>query len=71
MQQAASEAWEQSIKDDPEAGITASILWQALNNQVLNVVHQLVPDNVHKYTDLPDGVRVTRVRRIPVAETAV
>jgi ATP-dependent 26S proteasome regulatory subunit len=71
VQQAASEAWEQSIKDDPEAGITASILWQALNNQVLNVVHQLVPDNVHKYTDLPDGVRVTRVRRIPVAETAV
>lgn len=65
VQQAASSAWQQAITEDPEAGLTTKLLHSAIQSQVLNVVHQLHPENVHNYTDLPDGVRVTRVRRIP------
>lgn len=71
VQQASASAWEESIHDVPDSGINAVGLWQSLNSQVLSVVHQLHPENVHNYTDLPDGVRVTRVRRIPQDKEAI
>ena len=64
VQEAATEAWELSIKDDPDAGITLEHLMESMNNQVLSVAHQLVPQNVGSYLDLPENVRVTSVKRI-------
>ena len=65
VQDAASEAWTQSIGDNPDAGITTKLLVKSLDNQVCGVVHQLHPQNIHNYTDLPEGVRVVGVKRIP------
>ena len=65
VQQAAEAAWHESLAEDKSnAGITAEALSRAIEDQVRSVAHQLHPDNVHNYTDLPDGVRVSRVRRI-------
>jgi len=65
VQSASQEAWELSLGKDPEIGLTAGMIAKSLDHQVLSVAHQLVPENVHNYLDIPDGVRVTRVRRIP------
>lgn len=65
VQQAASTAWEADIGSEPESAISPQLLEDCLEQQVRSVVHQLQPDNVHHYLDLPDGVRVTHVRRIP------
>jgi len=65
VQEAATEAW-QSAKADPAAtGVTLVHLMRALNNQVLSLVGQLREQNVSSYTDLPDGVRVATLRRLP------
>ena len=41
------------------------MLIYAFDNQVGSIVEQLTPANVANYTELPDGVRVATVRRIP------
>jgi ATP-dependent 26S proteasome regulatory subunit len=64
VQQAASTAWESAIEDHEDSGITVGLLSGALSHQIISVAHQLQPENVGRYTDIPDGVRVTRVRRI-------
>jgi ATP-dependent 26S proteasome regulatory subunit len=64
VQSAAATAWEESLAAKSEAALSAPLLARSLDQQILSVAHQLHPENVHQYTDLPDGVRVTRVRRI-------
>ncbi|HOX57299.1 MAG TPA: ATP-binding protein [Candidatus Paceibacterota bacterium] len=65
VQEAATEAWRSAQEDPTSAGLTLAHLMRALNNQVLSVVGQLCEQNVGSYTDLPDGVRVASLRRIP------
>ena len=64
VQEAATQAWELSIAGDPDAGITLDHLMESMHNQVLSVAHQLVPQNVGSYIDIPENVRVTSVKRI-------
>ncbi len=63
VQEASSRAWEMSIGGD-ESGIQSDHLARSLDNQIMSVVHQLTPQNIHSYLDLPDGTKVTGVRRL-------
>ncbi len=65
VQQAATEACRAAATDPANEGVTLVQLMRALNAQVLSVVDQLREHNVGSYTDLPDGVRVASLRRIP------
>jgi hypothetical protein len=65
VQEAANEAWQTAKADPDAAGVTLVHLMRALNSQVLSVVGQLREQNVGSYTDLPDGVRVATLRRLP------
>jgi len=67
IQQAAEEACQHAIENHTEPGITLGQLMRALNDQVLAIVGQLREQNVGSYLDLPDGVRVASVRRLPQA----
>lgn len=64
VQQAATEAWEASLGGDPESGINREGLLRALVRQVQSVADQLQPHNAGRYLDLPEGVRVTGIKRI-------
>ena len=64
VQQAATEAWKDSISKDPKAGIRREQLERAFSDQVRHVADQLCPQNVSHYIDLPEGVHVTGVRRL-------
>ena len=64
VQEAATKAWEMAIGGDEEAGVTAELLHKALESQVLSVAHQLVPQNVGQYLDIPENVRVVGIKRI-------
>jgi ATP-dependent 26S proteasome regulatory subunit len=65
VQQAAAEAcWLEDLGGAP-TGITLEQLMRAIHRQVLGLVAQLREQNVGHYTDLPDGVRVASLRRIP------
>ena len=46
-------------------GVTLEQLTRAFEAQVRGIVDQLKEQNVGHYTDLPDGVRVASLRRIP------
>jgi hypothetical protein len=46
-------------------GISARLLLDSINEQVRGVASALQPANAADFVDLPDGVRVTGVRRIP------
>lgn len=63
VQEAASEAWEESLKNE-NAGITFQGLARSLDRQIQNVAAQLTPQNVSHYLDLPEGVRVSNLRRV-------
>jgi ATP-dependent 26S proteasome regulatory subunit len=65
VQDAGTEAWESILEDPADGGVSLAHLMRALNGQVLSVVGQLREQNVGSYTDLPDGVRVATLRRIP------
>lgn len=64
VQSAATQAWELCLVKDPDSGITPGMIAKEIDAQVASVVHQLHPDNIHRYTDLPDGTRVTKIKRI-------
>lgn len=64
VQQAASQAWEMAIGEEADAGIKAEQILQSLHHQVMGVISQLTPQNIHHYLDLPDGARVTGLRRV-------
>ena len=64
VQQAATKAWEKSISGDPDAGITMALISGAISDQVHGIAHQVMVQNAHSYLDIPEGVRVSSVKRI-------
>lgn len=64
VQEAADEACRGEAAGEP-AGIDAEHLAAALERQVAAVVDQLRPENARRHLELPDGVRVGAVRRLP------
>lgn len=65
VQEAALRAWESATQGQEESLVTCAHIAKSINHQVLSVVNQLCPENAHSYVDLPEGVRVSSVRRIP------
>jgi len=65
VQQAADEACEQAVEHNCAPAISLEQLMRALNDQVLAIVGQLREQNAGSYLDLPDGVRVASLRRLP------
>jgi hypothetical protein len=65
VQQAAAEACQLQLEGRENPGITLEQLTRAFEGQLRGMVDQLKECNVGSYTDLPDGVRVATLRRIP------
>jgi SpoVK/Ycf46/Vps4 family AAA+-type ATPase len=65
VQQAAAEASQAELDRAEMPGITLEQLIRAFDAQLRGIVDQLKEQNVGSYTDLPDGVRVATLRRIP------
>lgn len=65
VQQAAAEASQAELQSGARPGITLEQLTRAFDAQLRGVVDQLREQNVGSYTDLPDGVRVAALRRLP------
>ena len=66
VQQAAIEACQLEYQDPAACGgVTLEHLMRSLNSQVMSLVSQLREQNVGNYADLPDGLRVASLRRIP------
>jgi len=64
VQQAAEAACDAEEAGSDTPGITIPMLISALDDQVRAVVHSLTPTNVAEFVDLPDGQRVSNLRRI-------
>lgn len=64
VQEAATAAWEAALEDPRNGFVTSEQLRWSIDRQVTSVVNQLTENNVDRYTDLPDGARITSVRRI-------
>jgi ATP-dependent 26S proteasome regulatory subunit len=64
VQAAATEAWESAAGGNEGTGVDSHMIADHLKEQVLSVAHQLVPQNVGSYLDIPENVRVTGVKRI-------
>ena len=64
VQQAANAACEAQQRGSATPGITGAMLLSAIEDQVKAVVGAITPANVGEFVDLPDGLRVTNVRRI-------
>lgn len=64
VQQAAAEACRAERLGDSHPGLSTELLMKAFSEQVKSIVEQLDPNNVGNYLTLPDGVRVSNVRRI-------
>lgn len=67
VQQAANEACQAECGGLGSPGVSFEQLVRAFDDQIRGVVSQLREENVSHYTDLPDGVRVAMLRRIPQA----
>ncbi|MFI5382113.1 MAG: AAA family ATPase [Tepidisphaerales bacterium] len=63
IQQAAAQACREHELGSDRPGLTTEMICEALDNQVRGIVDQLSEHNVGSYVDLPEGARVTRVRR--------
>lgn len=68
VQQAADETVKDGYYDAQPAALTLHRLMKALDDQLRSVADQLNEHNVRHYLDLPDGVRVATVRRLPQPE---
>jgi hypothetical protein len=64
VQQAATAACDAQQRGTDKPGITAAMVLEAIDDQVQSVVGSITPANVGEFVDLPDGQRVTNVRRI-------
>ena len=64
VQQAAEAACDAEERGTEDPGITAAMLVHAITDQVQAVAGAVTPANVGEFVDLPDGLRVTNVRRI-------
>jgi ATP-dependent 26S proteasome regulatory subunit len=65
VQQAAAEAAQAELDGAPVSGITLEQLARAFDAQLRGIIDQLKEHNVGSFTDLPDGVRVATLRRLP------
>jgi len=65
VQQAAHEASKSAYRQARNPGLTLEQLMRAFDDQIRGVVDQLREQNAGSYVDLPDGVRVASVRRLP------
>jgi hypothetical protein len=64
VQLAAAEACRDERRSHQPAGLTVARIEQAIARQVQGIVDQLGPHNAGHYLTLPDGERVTHVRRL-------
>ncbi len=64
VQQAATAACDAQQRGSATPGITRAMLLSAIEDQVHAVVSAITPANIGEFVDLPDGLRVTNVRRI-------
>jgi hypothetical protein len=64
VQMAAGEACRQEQQSGQPTGLTTTLIERAIACQVHGIVDQLTPHNVGNYLTLPDGERVTHVRRL-------
>lgn len=64
VQQAAAEACRAEELGYGQSGITVEGLAKAFDDQIRSIVELLTEQNAGQHVDLPDGERVTRVRRI-------
>ena len=64
VQQAAERACREEEAVRRDSGITAEMLVEAITGLIRSVVGALTPGNVTDFVDLPDGARVTNVRRL-------
>jgi ATP-dependent 26S proteasome regulatory subunit len=65
VQEAATEACDAELTGGREVGLSAAQLITAFDRQIRTLCDQLHPGNINHYVELPDGVRVANLRRIP------
>ena len=69
VRRAVTQAAEQSCKAEDRgeagAGVSLETLIRAFDQQIRSVTEQINEHNVGNYTDVPDGVRVATLRRVP------
>lgn len=65
VQQACTEAVEAERRGLEKPGLSLEMLMKAFDRQFRNVADQINEHNARHYLELPDGVRVATVRRIP------
>jgi SpoVK/Ycf46/Vps4 family AAA+-type ATPase len=65
VREAANEAGRCEAAGGSDPGLSASSIIDSLETQIEAIVEQLHVDNVANYVDLPDGVRVVNLLRIP------
>lgn len=63
VEQAAREACKAEILGLENPGLTLEALMEAFNDQIRSIVDNLSVRNINQYVDLPDGIRVTNLRR--------
>jgi len=65
VQEAAKAARREELRTSAPGGVTLELLVRAFDNQLRAIAEQLTEMNVRHYVDLPDGVRVATLRRVP------
>lgn len=64
VHEAATHAWQAALRDPEGAHVTTPMILEALDNQVTSVVNQLTENNLDRYTDMPEGIRIASVQRV-------
>ncbi len=67
VQAASARAVREEEAGSHEPGVTAGMVMDEIDRVVRGIVEQLQPSNVRQHVDIPDGVRVATVRRVPQA----
>jgi SpoVK/Ycf46/Vps4 family AAA+-type ATPase len=65
VQEAARAALREELRSGAPGGVTLDLLVRAFENQLQGTAEQLTQANAHQYLDLPDGVHVATLRRVP------
>ncbi len=65
VQEAARAARREEIRTGEPGGVTQLLLLRAFENQFRALADQLSEANARQYVDVPDGVRVATLRRVP------
>jgi SpoVK/Ycf46/Vps4 family AAA+-type ATPase len=65
VRQAAEESCQAEEEDAASPGVSLPALVRAFDEQIRSVTEQLNEHNVSHFTDVPDGVRVATLRRVP------